>query len=78
MRKEAIKKVIRQPFEDQNFYGQLFQENSQIPKGYDLKPEEWMRIRTAYVRCTETYVNEKFDSQLVEKVLTPILSRQVW
>ena len=77
MSKAAIKAVTTRAAEDEEFYGRVFQENSQIPQGYNPTREEWMRIKTGDVRWIEGWLSEKLDPQIVEKVFMPILSREV-
>lgn len=77
MSKEAVLAVLERATEDIGFYGQLVEDYSVALKGYDLTPDEAMRIGTGDARWIEFHIGAKLDDKMLDRVFIPLLSREV-
>ena len=63
---------------DIDFYSQLAHDYATALKGYDLTPEEVVRIGIGDVRWIESHTGAKTDERVMDRVFIPLLSREIW
>ena len=78
MSKEAVMAALRRAAEDIHFYRQLSEDYDLALRGYDLTPEEILRVGTGDLNWIQGHTDTKVDQRVLNKVFIPLLSREQW
>ncbi|MBA7587623.1 hypothetical protein ES708_29654 [subsurface metagenome] len=78
MSRGAVLQVLETAANHTDFYTQLAEDPQVALKDFDLTSEEKAALISGDVRFIESRIGKKLDGKLMEKVITPLLSRERW